>query len=125
MRLQAIWAMEFVKEPRASCQENDSVIVRYRAVTVLTLLAAGITPSHLDASRKTREEAASLLARAQALTDLRAAGNPAFRLRAHVIVWGHGQGLEGEYDLVWAAPERWREEMTLPGYNEVVVADQG
>ncbi len=89
---------------------------------ILALPRPGLPAAQADPS----QEATALLTRAAELSDIRSAGTPPFRLRAHVRLLGYPQGtLEGTYLLVWVSPERWREEMTFPGYQQLRIANDG
>lgn len=50
---------------------------------------------------------------------------PSFEMRASVKIDNYGKPLDGSYLLLWNGPERWREEISLPGYSEVRVGGKG
>ena len=70
-------------------------------------------------------EAAVLEENAKRLMDLRLPGSPPFRLTEDVGVRTHGgKWVEGSYTLIWAGPDRWRDELTFPDYHEVQVGGE-
>lgn len=72
-----------------------------------------------------RSDGAELLAKAVALQNIRAADAKPFHLRLRI----HTQGIvakptDGTYDEVWLGPNKWRREISFPGFTQVVVGDQ-
>ncbi|HEV3512871.1 MAG TPA: energy transducer TonB [Candidatus Sulfotelmatobacter sp.] len=72
-----------------------------------------------------RSDGAELLAKAVTLQDIRAADAKPFHLRLRI----HTQGIvakpaDGTYDEVWLGPNKWRREISFPGFTQVVVGDQ-
>jgi hypothetical protein len=94
--------------------------------TVTPRAAAPPGEATREQAGEAREQAEALLARAADLTNLMAPGSPPFRLRATVDVAGLKHGVaNGVYLLVWAAPDRYREEIGLPGFNQSIVVTDG
>lgn len=52
-------------------------------------------------------------------------GLASFEMKASVRIDNEGQPLDGSYMLLWNGPEQWREEISLPGYSEVMVGGKG
>jgi hypothetical protein len=50
---------------------------------------------------------------------------PSFEMRGSVRLDNYGKPIDGSYLLLWDGPERWREEITLPGYSEVTIGGPG
>jgi TonB family protein len=78
-----------------------------------------------DKKPQEQTESSELLARAGALQDIRADGSQPFHLHLQV----HAQHIttkpvDGSYDEVWLAPDKWRREMTFPGFTQVEVGDK-
>src|SRR5712692_10622002 len=70
-----------------------------------------------------KKQAAIELAKATELIAFEAPGSPPFRLRARVRAMGlKGPDANGVYLLAWAAPERFREEISLASFHETNVA---
>jgi TonB family protein len=70
--------------------------------------------------------ASELLATAKQIMDIRAPGSPPFRLAEHLRVLSPaGQWVEGNYLMIWAAPDQWKDELTLPDFHETRIATQG
>ena len=54
-------------------------------------------------------------------TDIRSPGSPAFELDAKLKLFLQGNVIPGTYQLMWVSPEKWREEINLPGYQRIEV----
>jgi TonB family protein len=69
-----------------------------------------------------REEGAVLLSHASQLTNLEREGNAPFLLRiSWTALTPAGGPAQGKYVLHWASPDRWRKEISLANFTEVVV----
>lgn len=76
------------------------------------------------AGKKEREEEGRLLLdRAVQLSDIRAAGSPAFRLKANIKVMNDSSTTEGAYTETWSSREQWRQETILGDLRRTVVAN--
>lgn len=98
---------------------------RYLRIAVLgaaVLSQAGLVR---PAAEDTSADSLALLAHARQLQDLRAEGNPPFQLRAHLEVKVNKSETQGEYGLIWQAPNRWREEMKLGDFGRLRVGADG
>jgi hypothetical protein len=73
-------------------------------------------------SLPSKKDAADLLVDLAKKENLTASGNPSFHLMAklHYEVIGHP--MDGEYELLWADPSRYREEFRLGGLSETDLA---
>jgi len=83
-------------------------------------------PGLLNASDKAEQEGRDLIEQAEAKTNIFAL--PSFEMKASVRVDNvdnKGKSLDGSYLLLWDGPERWREEISLPGYTEIQVGGKG
>lgn len=79
------------------------------------------------AKKRPQEEALQFLNRVRETTHMDAPASPPIRLQAHVVAAPVERGkpqLEGTYVLTWASPDRWKEEVTFPGYHRVRIASQ-
>jgi hypothetical protein len=89
---------------------------------ILAFLSAWPSPSGGrgdDAGRP----AEAVLERAERVTSLRVPGAPPFRLRLRAeFSLKNGGFMEANYDLVWLRPDWWREEVKLPGFTDVAIA---
>lgn len=76
------------------------------------------------AAQNANGRAVALLDKAANLVNLRDGTSGLFRLKAHVRLYGlaHNAAANGTYTLDWAAPGRWREEFSFPGFTETSVA---
>lgn len=69
-----------------------------------------------------KPDALVLIQKARELSDIRAEGSPPFRLEAEFKLFGLVAGTaEGKYVLIWASPDRVREEISFPGFTQVSV----
>jgi TonB family protein len=76
-------------------------------------------------NKETQNEVTELLAHAAALQNIRAPGSPPFHLRLRV----HAEHIttkpvDGTYDEVWLIPNKWRREVTFPGFTQAEVGDE-
>jgi hypothetical protein len=50
---------------------------------------------------------------------------PVFAMKANVQVIVDKKLVDGAYQILWNGPEQWREEVTLPGYQEIQIGGKG
>ncbi|HKM66794.1 MAG TPA: hypothetical protein VJX70_06475 [Candidatus Acidoferrum sp.] len=96
-----------------------------RAIFVC-LAISGVDPNVWGAVPESGEgsEAEKLLKKAHESTDIRAAGSQPFRLTATITLSDeHGQTKEGSYRLLWESPTKWQDEVTLPDFSQVRLAN--
>lgn len=68
-------------------------------------------------------EAAALIENAKQLSDIRAEGAPAFRLKVSLkIIQDDGSALEGAYTEDWVSKEQWRRETVLGDFRRTQIA---
>lgn len=68
----------------------------------------------LGAENKNEDVAASLIAGAHKISDIRSEGSPRFRLRASLrTLNAKGKPVDGTYVLIWSSPTQWREEIAF------------
>jgi TonB family protein len=85
-------------------------------------LAVALLGPGAFASKK-EAEAASMLGRAKQLSDIRAEGAPAFRLKFNFrLIHQDGSSHEGAYAEIWASRTQWRRETTLGDFRRTEVA---
>lgn len=71
---------------------------------------------------KADPDAAALVTEAAQRMTLEAPGATPFRLLAHMLARDLAHPpTEGTFELIWASPEEWREELTLPDFHQVRV----
>jgi TonB family protein len=93
---------------------------------VLFLLVALLLTSTAFGSDKRDEEAAALIARAKQLSDIRAEGAPAFRLKIGLkTIKDDGSASEGEYTEVWVSRTKWRREAVVGDLRRIQIASEG
>jgi TonB family protein len=91
--------------------------INFRSYTFRTFLALCFLAFNLTSAA---QDSASLLTRAAEVTNIRKEGMPPFRMRAKIIVSGDKTySGEGTFELLWASPSQWREELHLPGYSRL------
>lgn len=94
------------------------------SVTMAALLFVGAKAAagNADKSDAKRQEAEALIQKALAAEDVRAAGSAAFGMQGTIFVNGaKKQTAQGNYQLLWAAPDRWREEIQFHDYSRIRV----
>lgn len=83
----------------------------------LVLLVRGASASNKEA------EGNSLVSRSDQLSDIRAEGSPAFRLRLRFkIIKEDGSAVDGTYLETWVSKTQWRRETTLGDFRRAEVA---
>lgn len=73
-------------------------------------------------SDKTRE-GQEVVEHARAKSDIREL--PAFTMKATVKIENQGKFIEGQYALLWNGPNQWREQTSLPGFDEIRIGGRG
>ncbi len=92
------------------------------AVTVAFLLGARVKAGKSDNSDAKKQEAEALIQKALAVEDVRATGSAAFGMRGIISVNGaKKEAVQGNYVLLWEAPDRWREEIQFHNYSRIRV----
>jgi len=95
------------------------------SVVSITLVAIAAFPAAAH-SLPTKKEAAYLLAKAEEQVRITKPGSPPFHLVAKLRYVVGADSLDGTYEVLWAAPDRFREEFRLGGLTEtdVVLGDK-
>lgn len=93
--------------------------------TLVTVLICLITTTVQAQSLPSKKEAAALLQKAMDMTTLRAEGVP-FHLVAKIHYEAYSKTSDGTYELLWSAPDHFREEFRLDalGETDVVIGDK-
>jgi len=89
----------------------------------LVLLLVMASLSTFAASDRATREGKGLVEQAEIKTNIFEL--PSFQMKASVRVENKGKPVDGSYILLWNGPDRWREEIILPGYSEVKVGSKG
>jgi len=87
------------------------------------VLLVGLTVSAHANNSDVVAKGEALIQQAQDKTNIFAL--PSFRMDATVRIDNFGKPLDGIYSLLWNGPDRWRQEITFPGYSEVQVGGKG
>jgi len=90
--------------------------MQFRLSLLLLHLALSII---VNASDRGDAEGAKLLQQAQQKSDLREL--PTFRMKANLKIQVKGKSLDGSYTSLWNGPAQWREEISFPGYSEILI----
>lgn len=90
------------------------------AIAVCTFFSANVT-ERVFANNKSTRAAQALLDRARQATNVKATGGEPFLLVATTSWTEHGETTNGQFALAWQAPDRYRREITLPGFFEAEV----
>lgn len=98
------------------------VVALTGAATVALLLGARVRAGKSDKSEAKKQEAEALIQKALVAEDVRAAGSAEFGMQGTIFVNGSKrQEAQGNYSLLWEAPDRWREEIQFPNYSRIRV----
>jgi hypothetical protein len=91
----------------------------------ILLAITGISLSRLSSASDTSEQRDARAKLEQAVSKTNIFDLRSFQMKAAVQIENAGKTLDGSYRLVWNGPERWREEITFPGYTELQVGGRG
>lgn len=100
------------------------LLVAVVALGTMLLLVPGLSlaAGKSDKSEAKRQEAEALIQRAIAVSDVRAEGSAEFGMRGTILVNGAKKHVaQGNYLLLWTAPDRWREEIQFHDYSRIRV----
>ena len=79
----------------------------------------GAFSEEVSAGNDSQADAEKLLRETEELTDIRATGNHAFHMAAHVkIADEKAQATEGTYTLVWKGPTSWQDKLQLGTFSQ-------
>src|SRR2546425_7854107 len=95
--------------------ENMTMYKSLYAITFLVLFAS------VARAENKQEGGKQLIARAVELSDIRAIGASAFRMKASLRVLGKGPADEGNYSEIWVSREQWRREIEVGSFRRVEV----
>lgn len=88
----------------------------------MLLLAALLAASLPALADDKQQEGEALLVRARQLLEMRAPGNPAFRLAAQFRLADSSVGsVQGTYQEVWVSPQQWRREINAGSYHQIEI----
>jgi len=83
---------------------------------LIVALAAAVSTSSSD---KPKPDGKTLIEAAEDKADIFAL--PSFGLKANLRIENLGKMLQGSYSLSWNGQDKWREEISVPGYTEIQV----
>lgn len=85
----------------------------------LLFLFLTVYPLGAAASGNVDQDGKELVEQAESRTDIFEL--PSFEMRASIRMGNSGSPIDGTFLLLWNGPDRWREEISIPGYSEVTV----
>jgi hypothetical protein len=96
------------------------------ALAIVLLVGTGVPViAQSNPSLPSKDEGKALVERSNKLTDLRALGSAPFHLNARTKAYGRkGQSIRGTYELWWASPNRWREDISWGDNSFIRIADK-
>lgn len=98
----------------------------HRNVVVILFVCLLAVPAALSGDKKDKVKPEDLLARARSEEILRTKGTPSFVMRVQLqVANGKGGSVNGEYDLFWATPSQWREEVKFANYYRLRIGTAG
>jgi len=129
MAIRVAASADKAKEIRASPQwqrRRMAVVAFLAALSFLANPLIAHAKSEKDQSADAREKALQLFQKALAVSDIRASGSQPFEMVGVIEVSeGPHKSAKGSYSLLWAAPDRWREEIHFADYTRVRVGKKG
>src|SRR5216683_5471474 len=89
----------------------------------LTALVLAFSPLAFATDKLQKQrEAIALVENASTHANIRSAGAPSFRLRLAIKVERITQKpSDGTFEEVWMSPDKWRRQITFPGFDQVEV----
>jgi TonB family protein len=99
----------------------------FPCLLIVPSLLACLAGSRAAAAQASPSEPVKLIERARAITDIRVEDMPPFRLEGKIRIWvkkNLDTPAEGRYTLIWASPDKWREEVRFADYNRVRIGDR-
>ena len=91
----------------------------------ILLAIVGVLLSPLLSASDASEQQAAIKKLEEAVSKTNIFDLPSFEMKAAVQIDNGGKPVDGSYRLLWNGPERWREEISLPGYAELQVGAKG
>jgi len=102
--------------------KNSKIAQRLITVCLLAVLPY----SSLSFAESREKEAAALIGRAKQLSDIRADGAPAFRLKMNFKTFReNGSVVEGTYTETWVSKDRWRRDTVASEFSRTEVLAEG
>src|ERR1700722_8019766 len=92
---------------------------RRALVFMLTTLTASLTASGVPDRQETINRLQQAVSKAN-IFEL-----PSFVMKATVHIENQGKSIDGIYQFLWNGPEQWREEIFVPGYQEIKIGGKG
>lgn len=104
------------------CRYFKGVLRGCVGIAMLLFLGGRTVARHTDKSEAKKQEAVAIIQKALAAEDVRAAGSAEFEMRGTITVnEAKKKAAQGNYALLWEAPDRWHEEIQFPDYSRVRV----
>lgn len=104
------------------CRYFEAIVLGCVAMATLLFFGPRAIAGNSDKNDAKRQEAEAIIQKALATEDLRAKGSAEFGMRGTISVNGaKKQVAQGNYVLLWSAPDRWREEIQFHDYSRIRV----
>jgi hypothetical protein len=102
--------------------------MKFRLIAVTSVglgLPLALASTTISAANNKQVEAEKIRRSAYELTNIRSLGSLPFHLLAHVEVFDEkNQQKEGSYSLFWKSPGSWREDIILPDFFQIRIAEE-
>lgn len=99
--------------------------VAFTVCAATFLLRAALSDDNKQSEKELKAEAQTLLVKSRDLSNIEAAGSPAFALNAKIHYQIGAQVAEGEGQIIWMAPDHYREAYSAPNYFYTEVVRDG
>ncbi len=86
-------------------------------LTIAVVCAASFATRLAAAKKQSASELADLVAKGLELSDIRTKGNPPYRLRAHLTIYGQTRSADGTLEKLTDGAGRWRRTIIFPEYK--------
>src|SRR5580700_1026347 len=104
----------------------NGLITCSRALFLAFALTLLTSPTFASKQEAEAAEAAALIEHAKQLSDIRAEGAPAFKLKiGFKTIKDDGSASEGEYTEVWVSKTTWRREAVVGDFRRIQIAFEG
>jgi len=103
----------------------QTMVQRLILIASLSLATLAFAQGTTEPPPPSKKDAAAILQRAEEQTRINSAGRPPFRLIAKLHYTSGKTTMDGAYEVLWQAPDRFREEFALGPFSESDVAVPG
>jgi len=108
-----------------SFRENSALLIAALICAGALPFLAAFAQSGKENKKELKAQAEALLAKSQGLSDIEAPGSPPFVLNAKIHFQIGAQSMDGQGQIIWLAPDHYREVYTAPNYSYTEIVRDG